>query len=77
MDGCDHQITEPTAKGVAPLPLTHNGFPIPPWTETGREYLVLERFPHLRKRLEGGELAGDAEPGLEFCMHVTDVVFEF
>ena len=33
---------------------THNGAIIPPWTETGKEYLVLERFPHLRARLEGG-----------------------
>ena len=33
---------------------THNGRVIPPWTDTGREYLVLERFPHLRRRLEGG-----------------------
>ena len=33
---------------------THNDRVIPPWTETGKEYLVMERFPHLRKRLEGG-----------------------
>ena len=31
---------------------THNGAIIPAWTETAQEYLVLEHFPHLRKRLE-------------------------
>jgi len=34
--------------------LSHNGAAIPSWSDTGREYLVLERFPHLRKRWEGG-----------------------
>ena len=33
---------------------THNGVPIPPWTETAKEYLVIERFPHLQKRFETG-----------------------
>ena len=35
-------------------PLTHVGVPIPPWTDTASEYLVLERFPHLQKRYEQG-----------------------
>ena len=39
---------------IDPSLLSHNGAAIPPWSDTGREYLVLERFPHLRKRLEGG-----------------------
>ena len=37
-------MTEPTDSGV----------PIRPWTETAEEFMVQERFPHLRKRLEEG-----------------------
>ena len=37
-----------------PPPPSHNGVIIPPWSVSGREYLVLERFPHLQRRLEGG-----------------------
>lgn len=32
----------------------HNGEPIPSWSETGKEYLVLEKFPHLQKRFHSG-----------------------
>ena len=33
---------------------THSGVPIRPWTETAEEFMVQERFPHLKKRLEEG-----------------------
>lgn len=33
---------------------THNGAAIPAWTETAKEYLVLEKFPNLRNRLKNG-----------------------
>ena len=29
---------------------THNGIPIPPWTEAAKSYLVVKRFPHLQKQ---------------------------
>ena len=40
-------------KRVSPDPL-HNGECIPRWTETGKEYLLLEKFPHLQKRFHSG-----------------------
>lgn len=36
-------------KEIGPV-ITHNGVPIPPWTDTAKEYLVVARFPHLQKR---------------------------
>lgn len=45
---------DPSAMEADPPPPYHNGVTIPPWSVSGREYLVLERFPHLRRRLEGG-----------------------
>ena len=36
------------AQGV----VTHNGTPVPPWSETAKEYMVLEKFPHLARQLE-------------------------
>ena len=40
--------------GPSPPPPAHNGVTIPPWSVSGKEYLVLERFPHLQRRLDGG-----------------------
>jgi hypothetical protein len=34
--------------------VSHNGYPIAPWTETAMEFQVLQKFPHLRRRLEDG-----------------------
>ncbi len=34
--------------------VSHNGHPVPPWTETAKEFLIMQKFPHLRKRLEDG-----------------------
>ena len=45
--------TPPPHTATPSLPPTHAGAPIPPWSDTAREYMVLERFPHLRRRLEG------------------------
>lgn len=41
MAGCTPGISKPISA-------------IPPWSEGGKEYLVLEKFPSLRKRLESG-----------------------
>lgn len=38
----------------AAAPVSHNGHPVPPWTETAKEFLIIQKFPHLRKRLEDG-----------------------
>ena len=33
---------------------SYNGVPIPLWSETIKEYHVMERFPQLKKRFESG-----------------------
>ena len=40
---------EQEERGSVTIP-THNGLPIPPWTETAKSYLVMKRFPHLQKQ---------------------------
>ncbi len=32
----------------------YNGKAIPCWTESGKEYLLLQKFPHLQKRFHSG-----------------------
>ncbi len=32
----------------------YNGKAIPCWTESGKEYLLLQKFPHLQKRFQSG-----------------------
>ena len=39
---------------ASPPPVSHNGCPVAPWTDTSKEFLVLQKFPHLRRRLEDG-----------------------
>lgn len=34
--------------------ISYNGCPVAPWTETAKDFLVLQKFPHLRRRLENG-----------------------
>ena len=42
------------AEAASPPPVSHNGCPVAPWTDTSKEFLVLQKFPHLRRRLEDG-----------------------
>lgn len=41
------------------IPASHLGSLIPRWTESAKEYMVMERFPQLRRRLETGPDAFD------------------
>ena len=34
--------------------VSHNGCPVAPWTETAKEFQILQKFPHLTRRLEDG-----------------------
>lgn len=43
------------------IPASHLGSPIPQWSESAKEYMVMERFPQLRRRLETGPDAFDPE----------------
>lgn len=53
-----------SSSAVCSIP-EHNGEPIPSWSETGREYLLLEKFPHLQKRFHSGLDCLDAEERIE------------
>ena len=39
----------------------YNGKAIPCWTESGKEYLLLQKFPHLQKRFHSGMDCLEAE----------------
>ena len=41
------------ASSVSSL-VSHNGCPVAPWTETAKDFQVLQKFPHLRSRLGVG-----------------------
>lgn len=58
---------------------THNGLPIPSWRESGQEYLVLQKFPHLRKRLQCGFgcLSGEERAGLHLLVEQRKTELEF